>query len=252
MDKSAPKAEALAVKGGKVVACGSRSEVDALTTSATKLVDLKGGLATPGLVDAHGHVVSLGKSLEEVDLRGAKSIEEVIDRIKKHGVKSAWIQGRGWDQNLWPDKSMPGHEELTKEFEDRPVWLRRIDGHAGWGNLALLKAAGIDSNTATPQGGEILRDKGGNPTGVLVDTAMGLVSPPKQTTKDIRRRILSAQKHLAERGITGAHDMGVSQSEDSVYRELAGSADHQTRLRIRISGHARNKRSANLRMPRPC
>ncbi len=238
MDPGRPRAEAMAIKDGRIVCIGGLREVTEQKGPDTATLNLEGGMATPGFVDAHGHVQSLGKSLEEVDLRGAASIDEVIERIRRHNPSGEWVAGRGWDQNLWPGKKMPTHHPLTDTFPDLSVWLVRIDGHAGWANQVLLDRSGVGPSTAAPEGGEILRDEHGEPTGVLVDTAMDLVSSPKPTRVDIKRRILRAQKHLLERGITGAHDMGVSAVENDVYRSLADRDSSDSRLKIRIAGYA--------------
>lgn len=238
LDAACPRVEALAARAGVITALGKAEDIRRLERPDTRVIDLKGGTAVPGLIDAHGHMHSLGASLERVDLRGAASIEEVIRRIRDRAPSGSWILGRGWDQNLWPGREMPGHRPLTDAFPERPVWLTRVDGHAGWGNAALLAAAGITRDTADPEGGEILKDAGGNPTGVLVDAAMDLVPVPPATREEIRRRILAAQEHLIARGITGAHDMGLDRDRDAVYRELAASTDPDARLAIRITGYA--------------
>lgn len=230
LDPDRPQAEALAVAGDEIVAVGTARELEAWRGPATKVLDLGGGLVTPGLQDAHAHLTGLGASLEQVDLRGAQSIDEVVARLKAHDAGGAWLTGRGWDQNLWPDAVMPTHDALSAAFPDRPVWLRRVDGHAGWANLAAMKAAGITADTAAPAGGEILRGKGGAPTGVLVDAAMGLMSPPPATADDVRRYVLAGQTHAMQRGLTGVHDMGVGKGEDAVYRALV--ADDAMKLRL--------------------
>ncbi len=226
--------EAVAVRGGVFQVVGSRADVEAVKGSKTEVIDLGGGLAAPGLTDAHGHVESLGLSLETVDLRGTKSIDEVVARLKKSAPASGWIVGRAWDQNLWPDKAMPTHAALSEAFPDRPVWLRRVDGHAGWANAEAMRLGSIGADTAAPEGGEILRDEEGNATGVLVDTAMELIPVPSPTPEEIRRRVLAAQAHLLARGITGVHCMGVSKAADGVYRELAESGE----LKLRITAYA--------------
>lgn len=238
MDAKSPRVDAIAVRDGKVQAIGTAAEIEALAGSATRRIDLGGGVCTPGLQDAHAHLTGLGRNLEEVDLRGAKSVEEVIERIRDQAPPEGWITGRGWDQNLWPDTSMPSHEALTAAFPDRPVWLRRVDGHAGWGNLAAMQAAGVGPETPDPEGGELLRDEAGNPTGVLVDTAMGLVPVPAASPEALERWVLAGQAHVLARGITGVHDMGVSEPVDVIYRRLAASEDPKRRLRIRVTGYA--------------
>jgi hypothetical protein len=232
MDDNQPQTDALAIAGGRIVALGS--DARALVGPRTEVLDLRGGTAVPGLTDAHGHLVGLGRSLESVDLRGSRSIDEVVARLQAKAPPSGRITGRGWDQNLWPDKAMPTHHALSKAFPERPAWIVRVDGHAGWANAAMLRAAKIDRFTANPEGGEILRDKNGNPTGVLVDAAMNLIGAEEATAADLRRAILSAQDHLLERGLTGVHEMGIGPEADAVYRELAANQG----LRVRVHAYA--------------
>lgn len=230
----APRADALAIDGDTILAVGTRAEIDGLVGPRTRMLDLDDGVAVPGLVDAHAHLVGLGQSLEVVDLRGARSIDDVVARLRASAPKDGWVLGRGWDQNLWPGGAMPTHAPLTAAFPDRPVWLRRIDGHAGWANRALLDHAKIDRTTRAPKGGEILYDQQGAPTGVLVDAAMGLVAPPAGTRADVRRWILAGAAHATARGLTGVHDMGIDAEDDDVYRELADSRA----LTLRVHAYA--------------
>lgn len=238
MDIANAKSEAVAIREGKVQRLGARKDIESLVGSNTKTIDLGGGTCTPGLHDAHAHLTGLGKNLEEVDLRGATSIEEAIERIREQAPKTGWITGRGWDQNLWPDKAMPTHHALTEAFPDRHVWLRRVDGHAGWANQKVIDAAGVTLETPDPEGGEFLRDEEGNATGVFVDTAMKSVPVPDASPEELERWVLGGQAHVLERGITGIHDMGVSKSVDEIYRRLAATKDGDARLKIRLIGYA--------------
>ncbi len=234
LDPSQPRASAVAITDGVIVAVGDDPSLDALNGPSTVVLDANGGTVTPGLVDAHAHLVGLGESLATVDLRGATSIDEVVKRLEDGAPPHGWVIGRGWDQNLWDGGAMPTHHPLTQVFPDRPVWLRRIDGHAAWGNAALLRIAEIGRRD-DPEGGEILRDSDGTPTGVLIDAAMNLVSPPTATESQIRRHIEAAQQHVLERGLTGVHDMGIGPSADAAYRRLAGAPEG---LRIRVHAYA--------------
>lgn len=238
LDPARPSAEAVAVAGGRIIAVGSRDEIAAHRGPQTEIVDIGEGLVTPGLVDAHAHLHGLGRGLEEVDLRGAESVEAVVQRLREHDRGQPWLTGRGWDQNLWPGGAMPTHDVLTAAYPDRPVWLRRVDGHAGWANAAALKAAGIEPGRKSPEGGEIMVSVDGRPTGVLIDAAMGLMNPPKPTEADVRRQLDAAQKHVLERGLTGVHDMGVGPMLDGLYREAAGNDDLDARLKLRVWGYA--------------
>jgi predicted amidohydrolase YtcJ len=238
LDPERPEAEAIGIAGGRIVLVGGRAEVMERRGPSTEIVDIGTGLVTPGLVDAHAHLLGLGRSLEEVDLRGARSIEEVVQRVRAGDRGQAWLTGRGWDQNLWPGQAMPTHQPLSEAFGERPVWLRRVDGHAGWANAAAMRASGIARGQADPEGGEILRDADGEPTGVLVDAAMGLVQPPAATLADLRRQLAAAQAHVLALGLTGVHDMGVGPEIDALYREGMAAEDPAERLRLRVVGYA--------------
>ncbi len=235
LDPARPRASALAIAGGCIVAVGSDADLESLRGPSTVVLDAGGGTVTPGLVDAHAHLVGLGESLATVDLRGATSMDEVVKRLGVGAPEAGWIIGRGWDQNLWPGAAMPTHHPLTQAFPDRPVWLQRVDGHAGWGNAALLRESGIGPGTPVPSGGEILRDKSGTATGVLIDAAMNLVSPPELAEADLRARIQMAQQHVLERGLTGVHEMGIGPEQDAAYRRLASDPEA---LRIRVHAYA--------------
>src|SRR5207237_4464240 len=135
-------------------------------------VDVSGTTIMPGLTDAHGHLYGLGLSLDTVNLVGANSFDEVIARVKERAGRATageWILGRGWDQNRWPSKQFPTASPLDAAISDHPVWLRRVDGHAGLANSAAMGAAGITAAAPDPAGGRIIRDANGNPTGVFVD-----------------------------------------------------------------------------------
>lgn len=238
LDPARPQAEAIAIAGGRIVAVGPRASLLERRGPTTEVIDLDGGLITPGLVDAHAHLLGLGRSLEEIDLRGARSIDEVVQRVREQDRGQAWLLGRGWDQNLWSGQAMPTHQALSAAFGERPVWLRRVDGHAGWANAAALRAAGIGRAATDPEGGEILRDASGEPTGVLIDAAMSLVQPPEASREDLRRQLAAAQAHVLARGLTGVHDMGVGPQVDALYRERDADDDPAQRLALRVIGYA--------------
>ncbi len=225
--------DAVACVGDRIVAIGER-DVAARRGPDTRVIDLGGGMATPGLVDGHAHLVGLGQSLEIVDLRGARSVDEIVKRLRNQGPTDGWLLGRGWDQNLWEDPQMPTHAPLDAAFGDRPVWLRRVDGHAGWASAALLRTAGIGRETTPPAGGEILRNAQGEPTGVLIDAAMDLITPPASSRTDVRRWVLAGAAHAVERGLTGVHEMGIAADADAVYRELAATGE----LPLRVDAYA--------------
>ena len=189
------------VSGEHIVAVGPADEIRSAHPAA-RVIDVTGATILPGLTDAHGHLYGLGLSLDTVSLVGAASFDEVVARVKQRAERAQpgeWILGRGWDQNRWPVKEFPTSAALDAAIPDHPVWLRRVDGHAGVANTAALRAAGVTASTRDPEGGRIVRDASGNPSGTFVDAAMGLVdtkvpppspelrwSPPTLTSPTVR------------------------------------------------------------------
>jgi predicted amidohydrolase YtcJ len=216
----------VAVRGGVIVAV--RDAVDqAWIGPDTRVLDLAGATVVPGLWDAHGHVLGLGLAQQRVDLAGTRSFAEVIQRVQAAAADlpdDAWIQGRGWDQNDWPEAEFggefPAHAALSAAVPDHPVVLRRIDGHASLLNAAALAASGIAAETRAPEGGEILRSADGTPTGVLVDAAMGLVQSPPPTAAQVRRALKDGAALALRHGLVGVHDAGVSAATLAAYEEL--------------------------------
>lgn len=235
MDPAAPQAAAVAVKDGRIVAVGADKDVLAWSGPTTRILRVTGGTVTPGLVDAHAHLLGLGTSLETVSLRGAATEEEAAARAGKSAAAlpaGEWVLGRGWDQNLWPGKKFPTAAVLDKAVGGRPAALRRVDGHAVWVSSAALAAAGVDRSTQDPPGGKIVRDAEGRPTGVLVDNAMDLIDAkiPAPQADVVRRRLLRGARAAVAVGLTSIHDMGISDATADVYRNLADEA----RLPIRV------------------
>lgn len=208
--------EALHVVAGRVVASGELDQLAAAAPGARR-VRLGGTHAVPGLQDAHGHLENLGKSLETVDLRGVPSFAVLVERVAEaaRGLPAGtWLEGRGWDQNLWPEKRFPHHAELSRATPEHPVVLRRVDGHATLVNARALAAAGLDGGfdvALQPEGGEVLLGEDGRATGVLVDAAMGLVARhvPAADEDTRARRLQLAHDALVRAGLTAVHDMGV-------------------------------------------
>ncbi len=187
-----PWAEGVAARAGIIVKVGSREDVLRLKNSRTTVIDRPGAFALPGLIDAHGHVESLGASLEQVDLRGVRSLEEVGRRVKARLESvpgDTWITGGHWDQSLWPGGAFPTAAVLDAVTPDRPVWLTRVDGHAGWANSAAMSKAGVGPQTLAPADGKILRDASGQPTGVFIDGAMRLMRANGDTVQKSFRGI---------------------------------------------------------------
>jgi predicted amidohydrolase YtcJ len=224
----------LAVREGAIVALGEDAEILRLKGEATQVLELGGRAVTPGLIDAHSHLISLGRSLESVDLRGAPNFGEVIARVRAAAAKlpaGSWIYGRGWDQNLWPDKAFPQHRELSEQVPEHPVWLQRVDGHAALMNRAAMSAAGLAADVTDPVGGRFLRDGEGRLTGVAIDAAMGIASLrlPRPAEQDIARWIAAGAAQCAAAGLTTVTDMGVSASDLDAYQSVA------RRLPIRVA-----------------
>lgn len=214
---------------GRVIATGSALQLRALLEERGHGVRevAVDGVVIPGLIDAHGHLLNLGLGLMQADLSGSSDLDEVRRRLREQATRTpdGWLQGRGWDQNRWPGQEFPTAADLDRTFPERPVWLKRVDGHAGWANTAALKLAGIDASTADPDGGRILRDGDGNPTGVLIDSAMALVQRvlPALGPEDRRRALKLAADTAVSLGLTGVHDAGVSRQDLAALRQLADS-----------------------------
>ncbi len=221
---------------GRVVRTGSGQPPDAET-----VIDGHGQVLLPGLIDAHGHVSSLGLARHAVDLVGTQSLEEALDRIARYAAANPglpWIIGRGWNQELWPVREFPTAADLDGRIGDRPVWLNRIDGHAGWANTMALAQAGIDDAVADPSGGAILRDNDGRATGVLLDRAMDLVEVvvPPPTVATLDRALDLALAELAANGITSVHDAGISLMEARLYQARAAAGLLPVRIYAMLAG----------------
>ncbi len=225
MDRHLAPVEALAIVDGRILAVGWEDEILPLANWRTKRIDLKGAVVVPGLTDSHFHLLGFGRSLEQLQLVGTTSAEEIADLVAAKArdlPPGAWIRGRGWDQNDWEVQTFPTGTILDKAAPEHPVILTRIDGHAIWVNSRALALAGITSKTPAPEGGAIIRDENGNPTGVFIDNATALVREalPKPGKDDIRRWLLAAVRRCNQVGLTEIHDPGVNGTTLDVIREL--------------------------------
>ena len=233
LDPTNPAAEAVLVRDGRLACVGALAACEARAAPAARRVEV--GSVLPGLVDAHGHVLGLGRARGEVSCGGAASEQECLARVAARSRElpaGSWLRGRGWDQNRWPGGAFPTAAALTRAVPDRPVVLVRVDGHASWVNGPALAAAGIGRDTPDPPGGKILRLPGGAPSGVLVDAAQDLVlrRVPAPTAAEIEVFLLAGMRELASVGLTEAHDAGVTPEVLDVYVKLA----REGRLPIRI------------------
>lgn len=218
---------------GKVLAIGG-TEIAQRFPDATK-IDGQNKVLLPGLIDAHGHVMGLGETLLQVDLRESKSALDAAKMVQAYAQKQqdlAWITGRGWNQVLWPGKAFPTANVLDEYVKDKPVMLSRVDGHASWVNSKALEIAGITKDTLDPPGGKIVRDQQGHPTGVLIDNAESLLLKhlPKTSEGTLSAQLNAAGEKLLAEGITSVHDAGIGKSVYEYYKKRV--AEHTLPVRI--------------------
>ncbi len=214
-DPKLPVVQAMALRDGRILKLGSRAEVLAAAGEGAIIDEFPSGVVVPGLVDAHGHLMGLGEALALVGLWEATDENDAVRRLKAAGPDARqgdWVLGRGWDQNKWPQGQFPSRWSLDSELDRTPVFASRVDGHAAWVNGEALKRARITKDTKDPPGGRIVRDKAGEPTGVLIDNAMELVRSkiPPPSDEQLKARLKAAIETCARVGLTGVHDAGMS------------------------------------------
>lgn len=237
VDDSFSIAESIAIANGKVIARGTNNII-LKNYSAEKIVDAKGHFIYPGFNDAHCHFNGYAVNLMQyADLRGTKSPDEIYEILKLHHKKfeGEWILGRSWDQNDWAVKEFPTKERLDKLFPDIPVYLIRVDGHAGWCNSKALQIAGVTANTKI-RGGEILL-KNGEPTGVLLDNAEGLVMKyiPEISEEQQKKGLLEAQENCFAVGLTSVTDCGVSKNTILMMDKMQKSNELKMRINAMLN-----------------
>ncbi|MBR6501014.1 MAG: amidohydrolase family protein, partial [Firmicutes bacterium] len=212
-------AEALATSGQEILAVGSTAEVMELVGAETEVVDLVGKTVIPGIIDCHIHTLIAGDKFDTEFMVSCfdKTKEEIIEAVGEMAKKrkpGEWIQGLGWNQSGWVDTTMPTRQELDTVSPENPVILMRVCGHAYWANSLALEAAGINRDTETPLGSEIMKDADGEPTGYLTELAGQIVGGcvPEITKEDIARKFLIIQDYMLENGVTAYSDkdLGVS------------------------------------------
>ena len=240
VDETRSVVEALAVRGGRVLFAGSKRGAMTFAGAATRVVDLAGRAVIPGMTDAHAHLLGLGGALRTVDLTGTTTYDEVVARVVARAREvpaGRWIVGRGWDQNRWPGARFPTHDALSAALPDHPVWLERVDGHAGLANARAMRAAGVTATTRDPDGGRVERDAAGVPTGVFVDNAQGLVDRaiPAPSRDEVRQSVLAAVTEANRWGLVGIHDAGVTRSTIEVYEELARAGRFDLRNYVMVA-----------------
>lgn len=227
--------QAVALKDSRVLFVGTAEECQLYQGADTVIQDFPGGTIIPGFHDSHCHLYGLGKALAEIDLMGTTSQADVAQRVARGMMMQPgndWLQGRGWDQNDWEVKEYPTRQLIDEITKDRPALFRRVDGHAALANTAALKAAGISASTADPEGGSILRDENGEPTGLLIDNAVELVREviPEVSAEEVERRVRLAVDDCLRHGITAVQEAGVSWERAQLYRRLADNGELDLRL----------------------
>lgn len=218
----APPPEALAVRGGRIAWLGSAAE--ARRRSGPR-IELPGAVALPGLVDGHAHPGWLGEGIEQVDLSGAGSLGDALERVRAAHLRRAdgWLRGFGWSEADWRPPAMPDRRALDALAPGRPILLHRHDRHVAWASTAALRAAGIDRHADDPPGGRIARDAAGEPTGLLFDNAIRpvLAAVPPPSPAERRRRLRTAAARFAAAGLTAVHDACASVDDLAAWRALA-------------------------------
>ncbi len=253
MEPGSPQVQALAARNGKIVALGSNQQLQAQIGPSTKVVDLGGRLAVPGLIEGHGHFMGLGSSKMVLNLRDVKNWDEIVAMVAaaaKEAKPGAWILGRGFHQAKWdktPEPNVQGfpvHDALSKVSPHNPVWLTHASGHAGFANAEALRLAGVDKNAVNPPGGEILKDPQGNPTGLLNERAQTLVGraldayrsklPAADLAAASRKQVDLAVRECLSKGITTFEDAGSPMATVDLLKSLAETNELGLRLWVML------------------
>jgi predicted amidohydrolase YtcJ len=251
-----PVVEAVAVRGDKIVFAGSEAEARKLANDNTQIIDLEGKVMTPGFIEGHGHFMGVGYNELNLDLMYVKSYDELVEKVKEAVDKAQpgqWILGRGWHQDKWDTK--PGvlvkgfqtHHQLSEISPDNPVFLRHASGHAALANAKAMEIAGVNQLSkervaeSEVEGGEIIRDELGNPTGIFNERAMGLVSrfiPDDDDERDNQALELAIQA-CWRNGITSFHDAGTSRENIELFRKFKSAGKLGVRLYVMLTGRDR-------------
>jgi len=232
----APHAEAIALSGEHIIATGTTAEILALRAVKTQVIDLAGAFVVPGFIDNHVHFISGGIALQQVDLRDARTPAEFSSRIAAAAKArpGKWITDGNWDHQLWGG-TLPTRDWIDRDTPTSPVFVSRLDGHMALANSVTLKLAGITATTPDPEGGVIVRDKDGKPTGILKDGALDLVTKvmPAPSDADMDEALAKATDYALRRGVTQIHDLGIGTGEwRSLETYRRALADNRLRLRI--------------------
>lgn len=245
-DQGQQHGQAVVIRKGRILAVGP-VEVLAKAHPNAHRVELPGGTLLPGLIEGHAHVGGLGALSRKADLTGPTDLPGTLERLRAWAAAhpKGWLLGRGWDQNRWPGKAFPRAADLDAIAGSRPAFLQRVDGHAAWVNSAALALAGIGPKTPDPEGGRILKDPSGQPTGILLDAAVQLVEKriPESSSAELEARLKAGLATLRANGFTAVADMGVSTREMAAYRRLAAAGA----LPIRVFAYMNHDHALMLR-----
>ena len=239
MDAAGTVVDSLVIRDGRVVFAGRCADINASPGEA--MVDLGGRAVLPGLVDGHGHLMLLAKARLELDLGAANSEEDIAAMVGAEAARrrpGEWIAGRGWDQTRWPGQRFPTRASLDHAAPGHPVALVRVDGHATWASGAALARAGIARHTGDPPGGRIVRDEGGDPTGLLIDMAQDLVRPlvPPPSEERFDEAVRAVIAECLAKGLTGAHEPGLDLAAVASYTRLIARGHFPFRVFAALSG----------------
>lgn len=241
VDSSFSTAEAMVVADGKILETGKRADLEKKYDAKEK-IDAQGKFIYPGFIDAHAHFTGYGLSLQTVNLMGTNSWDEVIEKVKVFAAENpeGWITGRGWDQNDWATKDFPTNLKLNELFPERPVLLRRVDGHAAIANQKALDLAGIKAGD-TLTGGEI-EEMEGTLTGLLIDNAVGLVAAkiPNTTDEQFKKALQAAEQNCFAMGLTTIDDCGLGFTSVDRIKKLHENGDLKMRLYVMLSDDKEN------------
>jgi len=247
VDARRPRAEAVAVRGNRILAVGSSAEVGAHVGPRTRVLRLPGRAVVPGFDDAHAHLLGIGFARLDVDLVGTRTFDEVLERVAravKGRAAGEWIRGRGWHEEKWMRppagavRGFPTHAALSAVSPDNPVVLERADGHAVLVNAKAMALFGVTRATRAPEGGEIIRDAAGEPTGVFVDNAERLVTPEERTEPEVRRALELAMDECLRKGVTSLTDAGAPVEVIALYKQAGAAGKLRTRIYAMASGLA--------------
>ncbi len=259
MAEGGPWAQAIAVSGDRILAVGTNEEIGKYITGETRVLSLEEGLVIPGFIDGHAHFSGIGESLRQLDLTQAASWEDIVRMAGEAAAEAGpeeWILGRGWHQEKWgipPEpavEGLPVHAELSRVTPNNPVLFVHASGHSCLANARAMELAGIGKSTRDPEGGEILRDRKGFPTGAFRETAQGLIynplyqdlalRTPEEREANLRETIDLAMQECLSKGITSFHDAGSSFALIDLLKKMADEGSLKVRLNVMVSESNQN------------